>query len=93
MAAAFDTMIHEGVDFHIWWDHTDPEGDWPDAAILVRHPETGLLGTWEPDKGTVSVFPDDPEVGDTITTLTVRHEDQALDQIFRLMDMVIREGS
>jgi hypothetical protein len=88
-----DAMTRDGVDFHIWWDHTDPEGDWPDAAILVRHPATGLLGTWDPDNGTVSVFPDDPEVGDTVISLPVKHEDQALSQIFHLLELVIRDNA
>jgi hypothetical protein len=63
MSATFDTMTLNGLDFHVWWNHTDPEGDWPDAAILVRHPETGLLGTWEPETGAVHVFPEDPVIG------------------------------
>ena len=90
-AAVFATMTLNGLDFDVCWDHTDPDGSWPDAAILVRHPETGLLGTWLPEKGTVNVFPEDPEVGDSLNVLSVAYDDQALDQILRLMELVIRE--
>ncbi len=88
MDAAFDTKNHNGLDFHIWFS---PEGDWPGVDILVKHPESGLLGTWEPGTGAVHVFPETPTVGDKHTAMSVRHEDKALDQIFRLLELVIRE--
>ena len=97
MSAAFDTMTLNGLDFHVWWNHTDPDGDWPDAAILVRHPETGLLGTWDPsegrDGGAINVFPEAPEIGSKQVALVVRHDEKALDQMLRLMEMVIREDA
>ena len=92
MSAAFDTMTLNGLDFHVWWEPGE-EGDWPGVNILVRHPETGLLGTWEPETGAVHAFPEAPTVGDKHTAMSISHDDQALDQILRLMEMVIREDA
>ena len=96
MSAAFDTMTLNGLDFHVWWEPGEM-GDWPGVNILVRHPETGLLGTWDPsegrDGGAINVFPEAPEIGSKQIALVVRHDEKALDQMLRLMEMVIREDA